>query len=90
MAGIRTPNLKSAVKAKTSGRVTRAAKSAVNPVYGKKGAGWAADPKRAAQNAVYNKTTASETGGETTGCVTWVVAIIVMFFVWQFVSGIFS
>lgn len=90
MAGIRKPNLKSAVKAKTTGRVTRAAKSAVNPVYGKKGTGWATDPKRAAQNAVYNRTTSSATGGDTTGCVTWIVAAVVLFLVWQFVSGIFN
>ena len=54
--GIRKPNLKSSVKARTTGRVKRAAKRAVNPVYGKKGVGWATNPKKAAYNAVYHRT----------------------------------
>lgn len=90
MAGVRKPSLKGSMRAKTTSRVTRAAKGSVNPVYGKRGTGWATDPKRAAQNAVYNRTTASSTGGDTTGCVTWIIAAIVLFLVWQFVSGIFD
>lgn len=54
--GIRKPNLKSSVKARTTGRVKRAAKRAVNPVYGKKGTGWITNPKKAAYNAVYHRT----------------------------------
>lgn len=55
--GIRKPSIKKAVKAKTVGKAKRAVKKAVNPVYGKKGAGLAKDPKRAVKNKVYKKTT---------------------------------
>lgn len=54
--GIRTPNIKSSVKARTTGRLKRAAKRAVNPVYGKKGMGLVNDPRKAVYNKVYNKT----------------------------------
>lgn len=53
----RTPSIKKSVKARTTGRVKRAAKRSVNPTYGKKGAGWVKDPKRAARNKVYHATT---------------------------------
>ena len=36
-------------------------KSSVNPMYGKKGMGWVNNPKKAAYNKVYNKTTKSVT-----------------------------
>lgn len=55
--GVRTPNLKKSVKARTTGRVKRAVKSSIDPTYGKKGIGWVKDPKKAAYNKVYNKTT---------------------------------
>ncbi|WP_099336066.1 hypothetical protein [Clostridium cadaveris] len=55
--GIRKPSLKKSVKARTTGRVKRAVKSSIDPTYGKKGAGWIKDPKKAAYNKVYNKTT---------------------------------
>lgn len=55
--GIRKPSIKKSVKARTTGRIERAAKGAVNPFYGKKGVGWIKDPKRAAYNAVYHRTT---------------------------------
>lgn len=54
--GIRTPNIKSSIKARTTGRLKRAAKRAVNPMYGKKGMGWVNNPKKAAYNKVYNRT----------------------------------
>lgn len=54
--GMRTPSFKKSFKARTSGRLKRQAKSAINPYYGKKGTGWARDPKKAAYNKVYNKT----------------------------------
>jgi hypothetical protein len=57
--GYRKPSVKKSIKARTTGRVTRAVKRQVNPIYGKKGAGWATDPKKAAYNAVYHKTTRS-------------------------------
>lgn len=53
--GLRKPNLKSRVKARTTGKMKRKAKSAVNPFYGKKGSGLR-NPKRAAYNKVYEVT----------------------------------
>src|SRR5699024_1982577 len=55
--GIRTPNIKSRIKARTTGKIKRKMKRAVNPLYGKKGMGWINDPKKALYNKVYNKTT---------------------------------
>lgn len=57
--GIRTPSLKKSFKARTTGRAKRAVKRSINPAYGKKGMGWVNDPKKAAYNKVYNKTTVS-------------------------------
>lgn len=54
--GIRKPNLKSSLKARTTGRAKRTFKKTVVPGYGKKGRGWLNDPKKAAYNKVYNKT----------------------------------
>ena len=55
--GIRTPSPTKSVKARTTGRVKRAVKSSVNPVYGKKGIGYIKDPKRAVYNKIYHKLT---------------------------------
>lgn len=57
--GMRTPNFKKSIKARTSGKVKRKIKKALIPGYGKKGMGWVKDPKRAAYNKVYNKTSFS-------------------------------
>lgn len=56
--GMRTPSLKKSIKARTTGKWKRQMKSAVNPFYGKKGAGWA-HPKHKLYNKAYNKTTFS-------------------------------
>lgn len=55
--GLRKPSIKKAVKAKTVSKAKRTVKKAVNPLYGKKGAGLVKDPKRAVKNKVYKKTT---------------------------------
>jgi len=55
--GIRTPSIKRSVKARTTGRIKRAAKSSVNPLYGKKGVGYIKDPGKALKNSVYHKVT---------------------------------
>lgn len=55
--GVRKPNIKKRVKARTTGKLKRKVKSSINPFYGKKGMGWVRDPKRALYNKVYNKTT---------------------------------
>ena len=57
--GLRTPSLKRSMKARTTGRAKRAVKKALSPGYGKKGMGWAKNPKKAAYNKVYNKTSFS-------------------------------
>lgn len=54
--GLRTPSLKKSISARTSGRAKRAIKKAIIPGYGKKGMGWLKNPKKAAYNKVYNKT----------------------------------
>ena len=56
---MRKPSLKKSIKARTTGKAKRAVKKAVIPGYGKKGAGWLKDPKKAAYNKVYKKTTFS-------------------------------
>lgn len=57
--GLRTPSLKRSLKARTTGRAKRAVKKALIPGYGKKGMGWIKNPKKAAYNKVYNKTSVS-------------------------------
>lgn len=55
--GVRKPSMKKSVKARTTGKMKRKMKSSINPYYGKKGAGWVNNPKKATYNKIYNKTT---------------------------------
>lgn len=55
--GIRKPNIKKSIKARTTGKLKRKMKKAVNPMYGKKSMGMVKNPKNAIYNKVYNKTT---------------------------------
>lgn len=55
--GMRKPSLKRSISARTTGKAKRAVKKAVVPGYGRKGSGWLKDPKKAAYNKVYRKTT---------------------------------
>ena len=57
--GIRKPSLKKSLKARTTGKIKRKVKKTVIPGYGKKGMGWIKNPKKAAYNKVYHKTTFS-------------------------------
>jgi len=57
--GIRKISPKKSLKAKTTGRAKRAVKKALIPGYGKKGMGWIKNPKKAAYNKLYKKTTFS-------------------------------
>lgn len=57
--GLRTPSLKKSFSARTTGRAKRTIKKALIPGYGKKGMGWLKNPKNAAYNKVYNKTSFS-------------------------------
>ena len=55
--GVRTPSLSKSLKARTTGRIKRQMKRAVNPLYGKKGMGFITNPEKAIYNKVYHKVT---------------------------------
>jgi len=55
--GMRKPSLKKSFKARTTGKLKRQVKSAINPLYGKKGMGFIKNPKKSVNNAVYHRTT---------------------------------
>lgn len=57
--GIRKPSIRKSISARTTGRAKRAVKKALIPGYSKKGMGWIKNPKKAAYNKVYNKTSFS-------------------------------
>lgn len=57
--GLRKPSIKKSIKARTTGKIKRKVKGAINPLYGKKGMGWINNPKKALYNKIYNKTTFS-------------------------------
>lgn len=57
--GMRKPSIKRSISARTTGRAKRTLKKAIIPEYGKKGTGWIKNPKKAAYNKIYNKTTFS-------------------------------
>lgn len=65
--GVRKPSVKKRVSARTKGKATRVIKKSVTPGYGKKGIGLIKNPKKAAYNKVYNKTT--------TGCLIPLIAV---------------
>jgi len=72
--GYRKPNLKKSLKARTTGRAKRSIKRATRPGYGKKGMGWIKNPKKAAYNKVYRKTTRSVYGNKGCGCLVFFIA----------------
>lgn len=55
--GVRRRNFKSSLRAMTTGKLTRRAKRAFIPYYGKKGTGIYKNPKKALYNKLYHKTT---------------------------------
>ena len=57
--GMRTPSIKKSISARTTGKIKRAVKNNVNPLYGEKGMGYINDPEKAVYNKVYNKTSFS-------------------------------
>ena len=57
--GMRKPSLAKSFKARTTAKYKRKVKKALIPGYGKKGMGWAKNPKKAAYNKVYKKTSFS-------------------------------
>ena len=56
--GMRKPSLKKSLKARTTGKLKREVKSAINPIYGKKGMGWL-HPKKKMYDKIYKKTSFS-------------------------------
>lgn len=56
---MRKLSLKKSLSARTKGKAKRAVKKALIPGYGKKGTGWIKNPKKAAYNKIYHKTTFS-------------------------------
>lgn len=57
--GIRKVNVKTRVKARTTGKLKREVKRTVNPLYGQKGMGLVNDPEKSLYNKVYRNTTIS-------------------------------
>ncbi len=57
--GIRKPSLKKSFRARTMGKAKRKIKKALIPGCGKKGIGWLKNPKKAAYNKIYKKTSFS-------------------------------
>lgn len=55
--GFRKPSVRKSIKARTTGKLKRQMKSSIDPTYGKKGVNWVKNPKKAAYNKVYRKTT---------------------------------
>ena len=55
--GIRKPNYKARFKARTTGKLKRKMKKAVNPFYGKKGVGFIKNPSKSIKSAIYHRTT---------------------------------
>ena len=55
--GIRTPNIKKRIKARTTGKIKRQIKKSVNPLYGKKGVGFVKNPQKSINDPIYHKTT---------------------------------
>lgn len=57
--GLRKPNIKKSLRARTTGKIKRKIKKATNPFYSKKGIGFIKNPKRSVRNKIYKKTTFS-------------------------------
>ncbi len=55
--GIRKPNIRKSIKARTTGKLKRKIKKATNPFYGKKGIDYIKNFKGAIYNKIYNKAT---------------------------------
>lgn len=60
--GFRTPNLKKRLKARTTGKIKRKMKKAINPFYGKKGMGFIKNPVKSIKSSIYHKTTIDSIG----------------------------
>ena len=56
---MRAPSPRRSFKARTTGKWKRQARKALIPGYGRKGMGWIRNPRKAAYNKIYRKTTFS-------------------------------
>lgn len=54
---MRKPSIKKSFKARATGKLKRKVKKSINPFYGKKGMGFAKNPKKSVKNKIYRKTT---------------------------------
>lgn len=70
--GFRKPSIKKSISARTKGRAKRAVKKAIIPGYGKRGMGWITNPKKAAYNKMYRRTTF----GGLSGCLLPILVVI--------------
>jgi len=75
--GFRKPSIKKSIKSRTTGKLKRKVKAAVNPFYGKKGIGWVKNPKKAMYNKIYQKTTRSAIP-KGCGCSTIPVIVVII------------
>lgn len=57
--GMRKPSIKKSISARTTGKAKKTVKKSINPMYGKKGVGFAKSPTKSVRNKVYKKTTFS-------------------------------
>lgn len=57
--GVRKPSIKKSLRARTTGRAKRAVEKKLIPGYGRKGMGWFKNPRKAAYNKIYKKTSFS-------------------------------
>lgn len=57
--GMRKPNIKKSLRARTTGKIKRSMNSTINPLYGKKGIGYIRNPQKTIKNKIYHKTTFS-------------------------------
>lgn len=57
--GMRKPSVKRSISARTTSKWKRQMKKAIIPGYGRKGMGWMKNPRKAAYNKIYRKTTFS-------------------------------
>lgn len=55
--GYRKPSIKKSIKARTTGKIKRQAKKAINPMYGQKGVGFIKNPQKSIKDSIYHKTT---------------------------------
>lgn len=55
--GYRKPSIKKSIKARTTGKIKRKVKKAINPMYGQKGMGFVKNPQKSIKDSIYHKTT---------------------------------